>query len=406
MYQLNTSVISTSSKFPFKYGTLDFMSLSHQLDSAAIIQSLVGNSYSATTPYVLWGFIASSGGLGVINYSAGAVFKGGEIFLHDNQSVVLGPPGTVKVCTIQTSQYNPVVGGIAVADPVTMAGDGAIVNIHNIRKAFVTNAITGTGGIGDVSAFVYLDTTALINQLSNAQISGMASAFGTPTGTFVPVIMSGFVYTTSGGSTMSAGDFFYNGLYYYFGGYHVSFITTGNIVFTLAIVEGLPTATMAFASSVTPSATRFNYSDMIQWSDAVGLDDINAELTAIENELAALPPGAPINIGTASSTFGTNWNSGAPTAFFTIDGLEYVTLNGVAHSTGAAGQTIATLPTGYRPTETWTFPCVMYDGASTTIAVWIEVQTDGTIKFFDNSQVPGSGGYLVWLSSIKFIAGL
>ena len=73
--------------FPPKQGTWDFLQLAHQEEASAIIQGLIGPSYSATTAYVLWGVTES--GFGTVHFTQGAIYFNGEVFQSPDQHVFI-----------------------------------------------------------------------------------------------------------------------------------------------------------------------------------------------------------------------------------------------------------------------------------------------------------------------------
>jgi len=144
---LDVSAITDSKQFFPKQGTLQFLqdAYKEQLNNLAqsIIQGL-GNTYSASVAYVLWGCVNTGSGSNYI-IGAGAILYNGEIY--SVPSVSLTASGNVPVANIVTAQYT------VNADPITYS-DSTTGNIHNIRTITIGLATSGSG-ISDYSNFVF-----------------------------------------------------------------------------------------------------------------------------------------------------------------------------------------------------------------------------------------------------------
>lgn len=154
MNKLITSDISAGARMPIKQGTLEFLQQAYQQPINALAQRIIGTNYDPTKAYVLYGLTGSSG-----NITAGALFFNGEVYLCDGDSS--GLPcggGNVSVLNIAISQYT------TNADPVTFS-DGAIYDIHDIRKVAITCGASGSGDVCDYTDLVR-DATTIVPEAS------------------------------------------------------------------------------------------------------------------------------------------------------------------------------------------------------------------------------------------------
>jgi hypothetical protein len=87
---------------------------------------------------------------------------------------------------------------------------------------------------------------------------------------------------------------------------------------------------------------------------------------------------------------------------YCIDQLGFVHIRGLIEksTTYSAGETIATLPAGYRPAASEIFTCMAQDGTMGTMLVRIDVLSSGLIQLQSGSSVPAysSPGTMGWLS--------
>lgn len=143
MNKLITSDISAGARMPLKQGTLEFLQQAYQQPINALAQRIIGTTYDATKAYVLYGLTGSSG-----NITAGALFFNGEVYLCDGDSSGIPCGGSnVSVLNIAISQYT------TNADPVTFS-DGAIYDVHDIRKVAITCGASGSGDVCDYTDLV------------------------------------------------------------------------------------------------------------------------------------------------------------------------------------------------------------------------------------------------------------
>jgi len=162
---LDVSAISDSKQFFPKQGTLQFLQDAYKEQLNNIAQSLIqglGNTYSPSTIYVLWGCVNSGSG-STYNISAGAVLFNGEVF--SVPAVNLTASGNVPVANISVTQYT------TNADPITYS-DATTANIHNIRTITIGLGASGST-ISDYSAFVFLQFVTP----SQVLIKGSTTAF-------------------------------------------------------------------------------------------------------------------------------------------------------------------------------------------------------------------------------------
>lgn len=128
------------------------------------------------------------------------------------------------------------------------------------------------------------------------------------------------------------------------------------------------------------------------------LGDLVAEVNDHETRVAALEATVDtFHNFTVSSPF-SNRSSGWLPCQYTkviINGESFVLMYIVVSGTPASnGQTICTLPVGYRPASTQDFVC-SGAGSSTTLTPVIEIGTDGTCKLFD-CALTSSNWHLGW----------
>ena len=173
-------------------------------------------------------------------------------------------------------------------------------------------------------------TTAL-NTLWANRLNGMAEAAGSPTGTFVPVVMSGLAPVSAG---YTAGYFFYNGKFYFAPAFvNTTFPTLGqSVVIGLGSVDGQPVVVSAGVSTtVTPGAGSFNYENRVSWSDAVGLTALTIPWTDV--------------------TLNSGWAHGTVHFQYSVDVMGRVYLRGWVIGGPTPSASIATLPTAARPAK-------------------------------------------------------
>ncbi|CAB4130956.1 hypothetical protein UFOVP129_38 [uncultured Caudovirales phage] len=171
---LDVTMVTDSKQFFPKEGTLVFLQDAYKEQLSNLAQSLInglGNAYSSSTVYVLWGCVNSGSGSNFI-ISAGAVFYNGEIFSVDAVSLTVSG-GNIPVANIVTTQYT------VNADPVTFS-DSTTANIHNIRKVSIGSGTAGSG----ISN--YTDLVAL-NFVTPSQVLTLTNTTAfTPTADYQP----------------------------------------------------------------------------------------------------------------------------------------------------------------------------------------------------------------------------
>lgn len=258
--------------FPVKAGTWDFLQAAYNEQFASVIISIIGSSYSSTQTYILYGCVLSTGG-GNTTITSGAIFFNGEIFQYAGQTIT----GTTNVvCNLLNTPFTESdLGGTPMADPVSFIG-GATVNVHISRTPVFSLGTSGTGMFqsqcsggtstsanNDYNNFINFSLLTEINQQIAGNLNGLAAAFGTPSGTYLPVIVSG---CTSVGYGFTSGYFFYNGLYYYLEAY--TGISLPVLRVNLTVTNGQPTAYGSNSTSAAPNATSFNYSLFETWVES------------------------------------------------------------------------------------------------------------------------------------------
>lgn len=166
MKKLDVTPITNSAQFFPKKGTLEFLQLAFKEGFAGIVKGLIGNSYSATTVYVLYGCV-NSGTYPAYNITDGVVFFNGEIYYVDATSYT-ATGSDVAVWGLVQTQYT------TDADPCTFS-DYTTHNIHNIRKLRTTAAAAGSG-LFDYSTSVVLNFT--VPPQINLTATGLSSISG------------------------------------------------------------------------------------------------------------------------------------------------------------------------------------------------------------------------------------
>jgi hypothetical protein len=112
--------------------------------------------------------------------------------------------------------------------------------------------------------------------------------------------------------------------------------------------------------------------------------------------------------------FASSWgNYGGPyqVGQYSMDNLGFVHLRGLIGKSTAytSGETIFTLPVGYRPGGEEVFECMADDSAMGTMITRIDVQTNGAAVLYNNNSVPyySSPGLMSWLTlrNVSFMQG-
>lgn len=159
MNKLDTSACSPVIGFPPKQGTWDFLQQAYTQPIAAIMQQLIGSTYSTSKIYLLYGCVLSVVGPTTF-FTAGVVFCNGEIFLSPAQGIPTPTGGDTVVCNLLTSQYT------TNADPVKFT-DGVNRNVHNIRTIQFAAGASGSGTFnGGASADNDFSSLILVSGIS------------------------------------------------------------------------------------------------------------------------------------------------------------------------------------------------------------------------------------------------
>lgn len=148
MRNLNLSAVTPSVGFPPKSGTWDFLQMAYKECIDAMIQAQIGNGYSTSKGYVLYGCELTSG-LGW-SVSAGAIYFNGELYISPAQGGTAGV-GTFLVNLAQT-QYTG-----TDADPVLFT-DSVARDVHDIIQISYGYGTSGTGTVCDFVDLQRLDT--------------------------------------------------------------------------------------------------------------------------------------------------------------------------------------------------------------------------------------------------------
>ena len=202
MKRLITTNETATSWSPYKAETKKFQQDMNSEVFAALIQAIVGSTYSTSVPYVVDGCVISGGG--PYSITAGKIFYGGEYYSVPSAS---GLTGTMEF-KLENSATAP-------ADP-TRFSDGTNHDIH--LDYHYTPKSSGTAGT-DFSAtdLVYLNrgTTVVTTNSSNGQTITVTSSSGTFTYTSDTYTYSYYVekgichinfeisFTVTGGATVS-----------------------------------------------------------------------------------------------------------------------------------------------------------------------------------------------------------
>lgn len=144
MKLLDHSPISNTSQMPIKKGTLNFLQRAHRETVISLFKAMVGSTYNAGAPYLLYGLVDSGSGL-VHDISEGAIVYLEEIFLVPAASFT-SAVGEVPVLNLSITQFT------IDADPVTFT-DYVVRNVHDIREYAITSGTSGSGAF-DFSTLV------------------------------------------------------------------------------------------------------------------------------------------------------------------------------------------------------------------------------------------------------------
>lgn len=155
MKKLLTTYTSTSVGLSVKTGVLNHLQNAYTEIEVKLAQALVGEDYSTSTPYALWGCVNTGSGLNYV-ISAGAILYNGVIYMMP-AATFTASVGQVGVVTLTTS----FVTGTD-SDPVKHS-DGNSYNILEDKKMVVTANTTGAGTF-DYSTIKFTNITTSITQ--------------------------------------------------------------------------------------------------------------------------------------------------------------------------------------------------------------------------------------------------
>lgn len=136
MKKLDLSAVTSTTQFPVKEGTFDFLQAAYQEALAGLGNAILGGKTDIANGYRLYGCLNSGSGLNYV-ISAGAVYFGGEVFLVP-AATFTAAAGQVAIANIVTTQYT------TNADPVTFT-DSVARNVHNIRQVVFSAGTSGAG---------------------------------------------------------------------------------------------------------------------------------------------------------------------------------------------------------------------------------------------------------------------
>jgi hypothetical protein len=125
--------------------SLDMLQDAYKTGFADLVKSIIGSTYSALVPYVLWGCEVTS----TPSITAGAIFFNGEVI-----TVAPWAPGIACFASVPGLNLSTT---YAASDPVTYES-GASYNTHQIRTAVASCGTSGAFTIGDFTDLVWLKT--------------------------------------------------------------------------------------------------------------------------------------------------------------------------------------------------------------------------------------------------------
>ena len=244
-----------------------------------------------------------------------------------------------------------------------------------------------------------------IDILINNQALGLATAMADSQGItgLNAMRITGVVSSAGGfGTLVTAGWVWYNGQYCYATAANIA-ITAGVLLATIATVDGLPTITWSYASSVT-DATHFPYTLMVDNALTV----LQTDILTLSALIAALQPLPWTNI----SVFSAGWSAGTTPYVprYTKDGNYKVWCQGDVIVTGATTNPLFTLPAGMRPSQNLHFTCPYYTGTGAVYDYCIIniVASSGDVQFVFASSLgatvlPSTATAYVDLTPIQFL---
>ena len=143
---------------PLLGASIDFLTQNQIETLSAIVQNLIGPSYSSSQVYVLWGCVVTgvTSGSGNFAMTAGAIFYGGEIFQIAAVTTVAVGIGNAVYSTMASNPTttDPYTGTRAL-DPITMSDGVTTINAH-LTRTWVTSI--ATSGPNPVNGWIYINS--------------------------------------------------------------------------------------------------------------------------------------------------------------------------------------------------------------------------------------------------------
>ena len=167
-----TQIVDPNVQQPFGGPSLAFLESSTVEAFKNVVLGLIGNSYSATTVYVLYGCVrsgaADGASSGTVTITAGAVFFGGEVFTVQAFSGTMAT-GKAVYSALSSTSVTP--------DPVTFS-DGSSHTVHFQRQWLPSIATSGTyAQSGWVNISNALTHTFAIGDLGNMNLGSDPAPF-------------------------------------------------------------------------------------------------------------------------------------------------------------------------------------------------------------------------------------
>ena len=161
---------------------------------ANTVIGIIGNTYSTSVMYILFGCINTGTGSNYI-ISAGAVFFNGEIYTVD--AVTFTAASTAVATVTDTSNGD-----------IRLFSDNTTKPVTRIRKVVIANGVSGSGDSDFSNFFVIRKNSAYANLAFTKAIGTGGATLGLPSSTTAYIIVSdvdGLINTTTGALTPKAG---------------------------------------------------------------------------------------------------------------------------------------------------------------------------------------------------------
>jgi hypothetical protein len=230
--------------------SLDMLQDAYKTGFADLVKSIIGSTYSALVPYVLWGCEVTSAPA----ITAGALFFNGEVI-----TVAAWAPGVA--CFASVPGLN-IVESYAASDPVTYES-GSSYNTHQIRTAVASCGTSGTFSIGDFTDLVWL-RSELEDIAVNDPVTWAATVGDEP-----KCVRDNGRVQLSGGFTVILGPAGAN-----FGLLPVGFRPYKNMVFAMAKVQAATYSTIQVKISTAGVISVANTADIPSATSYIALDAI------------------------------------------------------------------------------------------------------------------------------------